>query len=117
MLGKLTARKVSTAKPGKYSDGGNLYLIVSQSGSRKWVLRFTWRGSAKEMGLGSAITDVLAEASIMTPQLRLAFPDRFVGTYGSQDSVLQSVGLQPPEIAKSVLAKLEMRAGRLAHQA
>ena len=54
MAGKLTARKVETAKPGKYSDGGNLYLIVSETGARKWVLRFTWRGRAKEMGLGSA---------------------------------------------------------------
>jgi hypothetical protein len=34
MASKLTARKVETAKPGKYSDGGNLYLIVSKSGVR-----------------------------------------------------------------------------------
>ena len=59
---KLTARKVETAKPGKYSDGGNLYLIVSQTGARKWVLRFTWRGRAKEMGLGSAASVLLADA-------------------------------------------------------
>ncbi len=38
MASKLTARKVETAKPGKYSDGGNLYLIVSETGSRKWVV-------------------------------------------------------------------------------
>lgn len=62
MAGNLTARKVETAKPGKYSDGGNLYLIVSPSGSRKWVLRFTWRGRAKEMGLGSALSVPLADA-------------------------------------------------------
>lgn len=62
MAGKLTTRKVETAKPGKYSDGGNLYLIVSETGSRKWVLRFTWRGRAKEMGLGSAASVPLADA-------------------------------------------------------
>jgi integrase len=62
MAGTLTARKVETAKPGKYSDGGNLYLIVSPAGSRKWVLRFTWRGRAKEMGLGSASSVPLADA-------------------------------------------------------
>ena len=62
MKGGLTARKVVTAKPGKYSDGGNLYLIVSPNGSRKWVLRFTWRGMPKEMGLGSAATVSLADA-------------------------------------------------------
>lgn len=62
MAGNLTARKVETAKPGKYSDGGNLYLIVSETGARKWVLRFTWRGRAKEMGLGSASSVPLADA-------------------------------------------------------
>ncbi|MHC2584189.1 tyrosine-type recombinase/integrase [Bradyrhizobium diazoefficiens] len=62
MASKLTARKVETAKSGKYSDGGNLYLIVSETGARKWVLRFTWRGRAKEMGLGSADSVPLADA-------------------------------------------------------
>jgi integrase len=62
MANKLTARKVETAKPGKYSDGGNLYLVVSESGARKWVLRFTWRGRPKEMGLGSAASVPLADA-------------------------------------------------------
>jgi integrase len=62
MAGGLTARKVETAKPGKYSDGNNLYLIVSPNGSRKWVLRFTWRGRAKEMGLGTPATVSLADA-------------------------------------------------------
>jgi integrase len=62
MSGRLSARKVATAKPGKHSDGGNLYLIVSDTGSRKWVLRFTWRGAAKEMGLGSAKDVPLTDA-------------------------------------------------------
>ena len=62
MAGNLTARKVQTAKPGKYSDGGNLYLIVSPTGSRKWVLRFTWRGQTKEMGLGGAGSVPLGDA-------------------------------------------------------
>ena len=62
MAGKLSTRKVQTAKAGKHSDGGNLYLIVSHTGSRKWVLRFTWRGNAKEMGLGSATAVPLADA-------------------------------------------------------
>jgi integrase len=62
MAGNLTARKVETARPGKYSDGGNLYLVVAPGGSRKWVLRFTWRGRPKEMGLGSAGGVPLADA-------------------------------------------------------
>jgi integrase len=62
MAGHLTARKVETAKPGKYGDGANLYLVVSKTGARKWVLRFTWRGKPKEMGLGGAAGVSLADA-------------------------------------------------------
>lgn len=62
MAGHLNARKVDTAKPGKYGDGANLYLIVSKTGSKKWVLRFTWRGKPKEMGLGSVTRVTLADA-------------------------------------------------------
>jgi integrase len=62
MAGHLNARKVETAKPGKYGDGANLYLVVSKTGARKWVLRFTSRGKPKEMGLGSAASVSLADA-------------------------------------------------------
>ncbi|HTU69722.1 MAG TPA: transketolase C-terminal domain-containing protein [Candidatus Baltobacteraceae bacterium] len=65
-------------------------------------------------GLGSAVADALADAGIVTPQLRLAFPDEFVNTYGSQDSVLQSVGLQPPQIAQRILRALSPRQGEVA---
>ncbi|WP_420723935.1 tyrosine-type recombinase/integrase [Hwanghaeella sp. LZ110] len=49
---KLSSRKVETASPGKYEDGGGLRLVVSNSGARKWVLRYTLRGKRREMGLG-----------------------------------------------------------------
>lgn len=53
-------------------------------------------------GLGSAVADALAQHGILVPQLQLAFPDDFIGTYGSQDSTLEAAGLQPPQIAASV---------------
>ncbi|MBR1232053.1 integrase arm-type DNA-binding domain-containing protein [Bradyrhizobium sp. AUGA SZCCT0182] len=62
MAGDLTAQKVETAKQGKYSDGGNLYLILSETAARKSMRRFTWRGKAKEMGLRSATSVPLADA-------------------------------------------------------
>ena len=61
-MGKLTARKVETAKPGKYGDGDGLQLVVSPSGAKKWVLRFLWQGRPREMGLGSYPEVGLAEA-------------------------------------------------------
>ncbi len=60
---KLSARTVAAStKPGRYGDGGGLYLIVSETGARKWVFRFTFAGRVTEMGLGPAGVVSLAEA-------------------------------------------------------
>ena len=56
-------------------------------------------------GLGSAVTDLLAESDVLVHQLRLGLPDAFVHDYGSQDHLLASVGLSPAKIAERVLAK------------
>ena len=58
----LTARKVETAKPGKYEDGHGLRLVVSKSGARKWVFRYMRTGKRVEMGLGSAADINLTKA-------------------------------------------------------
>jgi integrase len=55
VVGKLTARRVETlTKPGRYSDGGNLYLRISPSGSKKWTFFYRWGDKRKDLGLGSA---------------------------------------------------------------
>lgn len=61
MTNKLTAVKVNALRkaPGRHSDGGGLYLRVTDSDDAKgqrWVLRFTspLTGKVREMGLGSA---------------------------------------------------------------
>ena len=59
---KLTARRVETAKPGKFGDGGGLQLVVAPSGAKKWVLRFLWQSRPREMGLGSYPEVSLADA-------------------------------------------------------
>lgn len=59
---KLSARAAATTKPGRYGDGGGLYLVVAPTGSRKWVYRFSWNGKVTETGLGSAYDVTLAEA-------------------------------------------------------
>jgi|SRR5579862_3051366 len=60
---RLTALKVNkTSKPGRYCDGGGLYLQVSRSHSKAWLFRFTLDGRAREMGLGPINVVSLAEA-------------------------------------------------------
>ncbi|HVP99493.1 MAG TPA: Arm DNA-binding domain-containing protein [Roseiarcus sp.] len=44
-------------------DGDGLQLAVSQSGAKKWILRFLWQGRPREMGLGSFPEVGLAEAA------------------------------------------------------
>ena len=43
-----------TAKPGRHSDGGGLYLFISPGGRRRWIFRYARAGKTVEMGLGSA---------------------------------------------------------------
>jgi integrase len=61
-INKLSARAAASAKPGRHGDGGGLYLVVSPTGSAKWVFRFTRNGKVTEMGLGSNSAVSLAQA-------------------------------------------------------
>jgi integrase len=61
--GKLNPKTVSGAlKPGRHSDGGNLYLLVEKAGARRWLFIYRWDGRQREMGLGSASDVTLAKA-------------------------------------------------------
>jgi integrase len=46
--------KVRTAKPGRYGDGGKLYLLVRSPEAAFWVFRYSLGGKARDMGLGPA---------------------------------------------------------------
>ena len=50
---KLTTRRVENAKPGKYLDGNGLQLRVSPGGSKRWILRTTFRGKRVEYAIGN----------------------------------------------------------------
>jgi integrase len=52
-MARLTERGVQTAKSGRHSDGDGLYLVVSETGRKKWVLRYQVGGIRRDKGLGS----------------------------------------------------------------
>jgi integrase len=64
----LTTLKVERlSEPGRYGDGGGLWLQVSQLDPDKpctkaWLFRFTLGGKARQMGLGAADAVTLAQA-------------------------------------------------------
>ncbi|MBT7288700.1 MAG: DUF4102 domain-containing protein, partial [Rhodospirillaceae bacterium] len=71
-MSKLTALGVKKAGPGKHGDGDGLYLVVSDAGSRKWVLRIQVRGKRRDLGLGSAAKVSLSEAREAAEDMRRA---------------------------------------------
>ncbi|HEX3217284.1 MAG TPA: Arm DNA-binding domain-containing protein [Aestuariivirgaceae bacterium] len=76
-INKLSARAVETVKaPGRYSDGGNLYLSISANGGRRWVFMYRFAGKQREMGLGSASKagTSLAKARELAAEARMALP-------------------------------------------
>jgi hypothetical protein len=54
MRDKLTFKRIERLQePGRYADGGNLWLQVRSINHKSWLLRYTLNGRAREMGLGS----------------------------------------------------------------
>ena len=66
-LHRLSPLKLKTSRPGRYLDGGGLYLQVTlnpKTGAlrRSWVYRFESQGHERRMGLGSLDDVTLQEA-------------------------------------------------------
>lgn len=67
----LDAKKVKAAKePGMLADGSGLYLHVSPTGAKSWILRTVVHGKRRDFGLGSAELVTLAEARETARKLR-----------------------------------------------
>lgn len=66
----LTAKGVEKAKPGRHADGDGLYLLVSSSGRKSWVLRVQVHGRRRDIGLGSTSQLSLVEARDKSRELR-----------------------------------------------
>ena len=71
-MSKLTVLGVKKAGAGRHGDGDGLYLVVSDTGSRKWVLRIQVNGKRRDIGLGSATKVGLSEAREAAEDMRRA---------------------------------------------
>lgn len=60
---KLTDTAIrGTLQPGKYGDGGGLWLLVGPTSARSWVFRYKLGGRERSMGLGAYPAVSLAKA-------------------------------------------------------
>jgi Arm DNA-binding domain len=57
-------------RPGRHADGGNLYLAVSNSGAKRWVFLYEFKGKQREAGLGSCSRVSLSQAREMAAEHR-----------------------------------------------
>jgi integrase len=63
LLYRLSALAVTKiTKPGRHADGGNLFLVVSQTGAKRWAFIWMRQGRQREAGLGSLTSVSLAKA-------------------------------------------------------
>lgn len=58
----ITSIRTKAKKPGYHLDGRGLYLRVAPGGSQAWILRYTFLGRTRDMGLGSLADVSLARA-------------------------------------------------------
>jgi integrase len=104
-LNRLSARTVTTAKSGRHSDGGGLYLVVDKSGARRWAFIF-WRDRRPtEIGLGSVTRGV----SLTTARERAAECRRLLAEGQSPRDWRLPQKIVPTfaELAEEVIAALE----------
>ena len=93
----LTAIQVTkAAKPGRYGDGHGLYLQVSSSCVKSWLLRYERLGRERWMGLGPLHTVSLKDARDRAQKARLQLLD----------------GIDPLDARKAARAALALESAR-----
>lgn len=99
----LLAKALKSDKPaaGRYADGRNLYLSVSQTGAKSWVFLYSAAGRAREIGLGSA-TGAGSTTSLTLKQARLA-----------ADKVRCEIAAGIDPVAAKVQAKVQAQKGMI----
>ena len=70
-MNKLTAKKAKgKLKPGMHNDSAGLYLRVSSTGAKSWILRCRVHGAKRDIGLGGLSYVSLAEARKKAAEMR-----------------------------------------------
>lgn len=114
-MGRLTDRAVKTVRAGRHGDGDGLHL-VSESGRRKWVLRYQMRGARRDMGLGPYPAGVsLSEARIAAGDARKLIA-KGIDPLGARRSARKAEKPVPTfgEIAQLVIADAKRKSPRSA---
>jgi integrase len=103
----LTATKVeAVSDPGRYSDGGGLFLHIRDGGSKQWVVRVQKHGRRRDIGLGGypklRLVDARKRAMEVIRQIELGLdPVAERKRAAGMPSFRQAAAARHKELAKS----------------
>lgn len=67
----LNPNQLKTLPPGEHCDGAGLYLVVSDTGARSWLVKYQWgKNRTLKMGIGSLLNVTLASARETASDIR-----------------------------------------------
>ena len=70
-MSRLNPKQVEhLSEPGRYLDSDGLYLVISTTGSKSWLLRYQLGGKRRDMGLGPFPTVKLKAARLAATEAR-----------------------------------------------
>lgn len=76
----------SATRPGRFSDGDGLYLLVQPGGGKSWVCRVQEAGNRRDFGLDSASKVSLLQARERAREIARLYADGVkVAGYGRND--------------------------------
>ncbi|WP_348645301.1 integrase arm-type DNA-binding domain-containing protein [Methylobacterium sp. BTF04] len=104
---------------GRHADGGGLYLVVDQSGARRWVMLYRLAGKRREMGLGSTLAVPLAKARELAAEARALIAggvDPIEAKRTQPLAVVQAAAVTFADIAKVYMADHEKSWRNAAHR-
>lgn len=73
--GKLTAAAIKASKPGKLADGGGLFLLTKDNGTKLWRMKYRHHGRERLLSFGQYPEVSLAEARRRRDEARTAIRD------------------------------------------
>ena len=111
-LNRLTATKVDKSPPGKYADGGGLWLYKRPDGGAQWLLRVTMYRSRKEMGLG-ALRDVSLKEARQEAEKWRAFARQNINPIKEREKQRREAAKASNTLADVALEAFEVRKAEL----
>lgn len=119
-INRLTARKVqSLDAPGRHADGGGLYLNISASGTKSWIMLYRMGGKRHEMGLGSinAVPLVMARELAAAARQKIAVGINPLHAKAASPPPVPTKAVTFAEIAEAYMKDRETEWGNAAHRA